>query len=150
MHWSTDQLISRGSFNQQNDDGVIKCKHSPRYWPFVRGNPGSLVNSPHRGQWRGILIFSLICSWINSYINNGETGDLRRHLAHYDITVIFYSYFEFNGKCVFQLFNNASVATKHRVHYFVISGCYSIDQWKMTFLLISIASEKWLEKRVPE
>ena len=28
-----------------------KCKHSPRYWPFVRGIHRSPANSPHKGQW---------------------------------------------------------------------------------------------------
>ena len=41
-------------------DDVIKWKHFPRYWPFVRGIPRSPVNSPHKGQWRGALMFSLI------------------------------------------------------------------------------------------
>ena len=41
-------------------DDVIKWKHFPRYWPFVRGIHRSPVNSPHKGQWRGALIFSLI------------------------------------------------------------------------------------------
>ena len=47
-------------------DDVIKWKHSPRYWPFVRGIHRSPVNSPHKGQWRGALVFSLICAWIKS------------------------------------------------------------------------------------
>ena len=38
-------------------DGVIKWKHFPRYWPFVRGIHRSTVNSPHKGQWRGALMF---------------------------------------------------------------------------------------------
>ena len=42
-------------------DDVIKWKHFPRYWPFVRGIHRSPVNSPHKGQWRGALMFSLIC-----------------------------------------------------------------------------------------
>ena len=70
-----------------HDDG-IKWKHFPRYWPFVRGIHQPPVNSPHKGQWRGALMFSLICAWINGWINNGEAGDLRRHRAHYDVTVI--------------------------------------------------------------
>ena len=41
-------------------DDVIKWKHFPRYWPFVRGIHRSPVNSPHKGQWRGALMFSLI------------------------------------------------------------------------------------------
>ena len=62
-------------------DDVIKWKHFPRYWPFVRGIHRSPVNSPHKGQWRGALMFSLICAWINGWVNNRETGDwsLWRH-----------------------------------------------------------------------
>ena len=69
-------------------DDVIKWKHFPRYWPFLRGIHRSPVNSPHEGQWRGALMFSLICAQINSWVNNGEAGDLRRHRAHYDVTVM--------------------------------------------------------------
>ena len=65
-----------------NHDDVIKWKHFPRYWPFVRGIHRSLVNSPHKCQWRGALIFSLICLWINGWVNNREAGDLRRYRAH--------------------------------------------------------------------
>ena len=39
-------------------------------------------------QWRGALVFSLICVWINGWVNNGEAGDLRRYRAHYDVTVM--------------------------------------------------------------
>ena len=43
-------------------DDVIKWKHFPRYWSFVRGIHRSPVYSPHKGQWRGALMFSLICA----------------------------------------------------------------------------------------
>ena len=46
-------------------DDVIKWKHIPRYWPFMRGIHRSPVNSPHKGQWRGALMFSLISAWLN-------------------------------------------------------------------------------------
>ena len=69
-------------------DDVIKWKHSPRYWPFVQGIHRSRVNTPHKGQWRRDLMFSLICAWINGWVNNGEAGDLRRHRAHYHVTVM--------------------------------------------------------------
>ena len=69
-------------------DDVIKWKHFPRYWPFVWGIHRSPVNSPHKGQWRGALMFSLICAWINSCVNNREAGDLKRHRTHHDVTVI--------------------------------------------------------------
>ena len=62
-------------------DDVIKWKHFPRYWPFVWGLHRSPGNSPHKGQWRGALMFSLICAWINSWLNNRQAGDLRSHRA---------------------------------------------------------------------
>ena len=68
-------------------DDVIKWKHFPRYWPFVRGIDRSPMTSPHKGQWSGCLMFSLIYAWINSWVNNREAGDLRRYRAHYDVTV---------------------------------------------------------------
>ena len=67
---------------------VIKWKLLSRYWPFVRGIHRSSVNSPHKSQWRGPLMFSLICAWINGWVNNRETGDLRRHRTHYDVIVM--------------------------------------------------------------
>ena len=72
-------------------DGVIKWKHFPRYWPFVRGIHRGPVNSPHKGQWRGAWMFSLICVWINGWVNNREAGDLRRNRAHYNVTVMTYN-----------------------------------------------------------
>ena len=67
---------------------VIKWKHFPRYWPFVRRIHRSTVNSPHEGQWRGALMFSLICARINGWVNNYEAGDLRRHCTHYDVIIM--------------------------------------------------------------
>ena len=64
---------------------VIKWKQFPRYWRYVRGIHRSPVNSPHKDQWRGALMFSLVCPWINDWLNNRNAGDLRRHRAHYDI-----------------------------------------------------------------
>ena len=58
------------------------------YWPFVRGIHRSTVNSPHKGQWRGALIYSLICAWINGWVNNRDAGDLRRNCLNYDVTVM--------------------------------------------------------------
>ena len=69
-------------------DDVIKWSHFPRYWPSVRGIHRSLVNSPHKGRWRRDLIFSLVCAWINGWVNNREAGLLRRHRAHYDVIVM--------------------------------------------------------------
>ena len=71
---------------RQND--VIKWKHFLRHWPFVRGIHWSPVNSPHKDQWRGALMFSLICAWVDGWVNNREAGDVIRSRAHYDVTVM--------------------------------------------------------------
>ena len=69
-------------------DDVIKWKHFPRYWPFVRGIPRSPANSPRKGQRRGPLMLSLICAWINGWVNNREAGDWRGHHAHHKVIVM--------------------------------------------------------------
>ena len=50
----------------------------------------SPVNSLHKGQWRGAVMFSLICARINGRVNNREAGDLRRHGTHYDVIVMYW------------------------------------------------------------
>ena len=89
-------------------DEVIKWKHFPRYWSFVRGIHRSPVNSPHKGQWRGTLMFSLVCTWTNGWVNTCRAGDLRRHCTHYVVTVmlqrlppeITYQYYNQDGACL--------------------------------------------------
>ena len=71
-----------------NHVDVIKWKYFPRYWPFLRGINRSPVNSPHKDQWRGALMLSLICAWIDGWINNRDAGELRPHRAHYDVTLM--------------------------------------------------------------
>ena len=51
--------------NKRGHDEVIKWKYFPRNWPFVRGVNRSPVNSLHKGQWRGVWMFSLICTRTN-------------------------------------------------------------------------------------
>ena len=97
-------------------DDAIKWKQFPHYWPFVRGIHRSPVNFPHKGQWRGTLMFSLICAWINGWANNRETSDLRRHRAHYDVTVM-------NISCKFTdswLYNHKK--TKHNKTKCIFNG----------------------------
>ena len=46
----------------------------------------SPVNSPHKGQWRGTFMFSLICAWTNAWVNIRDAGNMWRHRAHYGVT----------------------------------------------------------------
>ena len=36
-------------------------------------------------------MFSLICTGNNNWVNNRDVGDLRRHCAHHDVTLMVYS-----------------------------------------------------------
>ena len=75
-------------FSRTEHDDVIKWNRFPRYWPFVRGIQRSPVDSPHKGQWRGALMFSLIRAWTNDWTNNRSDGDLKRNRAHYNVIVM--------------------------------------------------------------
>ena len=89
------QLIWRTFVEVYDQQVFVSC------WPYqmetfskllaltgVTGIHWSPMNSPHKGQWRGALMFSLICAWINDRVNNRVTGDLRRHRTHYDVIVM--------------------------------------------------------------
>ena len=104
--WIQHVVISCRYILAYHDD-VIKWKHFPRYWPFVRGIHRSPVNSQQKGKWRGALMFSLICSWINGWVNNRKAGDLRRNRAHYDVSV---------------MSNYVDVEVNVNVHMFIISA----------------------------
>ena len=53
-----------------------------------RGICESPVSPLHKAQCRVALMFSLVGTWINGSVNNREAGDLRRHRAQYDVTVM--------------------------------------------------------------
>ena len=87
----------------------LSCRHP---WQMMTSSNGNIfrvtgplcgeftgpVNSPHKSQWRGALMFSLICARINDWVNKREAGDLRRHRGHYDVSVMQMSVFE--GHCL--------------------------------------------------
>ena len=82
------------------------------------GNSSVAGDFPTRRPWRGALMFSLICAWINDGVNNGEAGDLRRRRAHFDVTAIIYRYFTISC-CILKLaplnHRSKSITTYH--HY---------------------------------
>ena len=43
-------------------------------------------------RWRGALMVSFICAWINGLVNNRVAGDWRRHRTHCDVIVMFYQW----------------------------------------------------------
>ena len=121
--------LTRNDMQRFHDD-VIKWKNFPRYWPFVRGIHRSPVNYPHIGQWRGALMFSLIWSWMNDWVNNREAGGVRRHSAHYDVTVML--------RFVVFCCGWAQVDFTH-----ILSMC---ERWVLRLALVMVASSWDLKK----
>ena len=101
-----DNLISLFGKSWVKPNQLLKPKSNQRWWRCVStldifmmtSSNVSLfrvtgpVNSSHKGQWRGALMFSLICAWINSWVNNREASDLRRNRARYNVTVMLHLY----------------------------------------------------------
>ena len=94
---SSLQFDGRKAIPLFTDDGVQenpstwwrhKMKHFPRNWLFVMGIHRSPLDSPHKGQWREAFMVSLMCAWTNVRANNRNAGNLRRHDAHCDVTVM--------------------------------------------------------------
>ena len=111
----------------------------PRYWPFARGILRSPVNSPYKGQWRGALMLSLISAWANGSSSSRYAGDLRRHHAHHDVTVM-NNGMHFTSTPSFPLFfshtsnKHISIIMNHNLHF-----CWtvSLSWWlKQPFLVL--------------
>ena len=99
---SGSHMASCGAWASITHDDVIKWKHYPYYSPFVRGIHRSPVDAPHKGQWRGALMFSTICTpeqtveqtlktlviwdthtkhplildWVDSYVNHPHKNNI--------------------------------------------------------------------------
>ena len=118
----------QASFEWIHDD-VIKWKHFPLYWPFVRGIHQSPVNSLHKGQWRGALMFSLICVWINGSVNNREAGDLRRYRTHYDV-IVMHMMMCFNSVLVLAHYGMYRVDNDEELlHYEKVRAFCTVNSW---------------------
>ena len=57
------------------------------------GNSPITDEFPCKDPWRGALMFSFSCAWINGWANNKDASDLKRHRADYDVTVMEYFVF---------------------------------------------------------
>ena len=118
-----NNLWNRQSIFRWFHDDVIKWKQFPRYWPFVWGIHRSPVNSPHKGQWCGVLMFSLICAWVNGWVNNREAGDLRSHRAHYEVTVMPNLIYARDVILVIYEIRHLHIESGHRCHHSQFRWC---------------------------
>ena len=90
-HW----IAEMGAEKERNYDWILHTwRHQMETFSalpvFCEGNPPSPMDFPHKGQWHGALMCSLICAWTNGWVNNRDVGDLRRHRVNYDVTVMRY------------------------------------------------------------
>ena len=80
--------------------GKNVCVHRHTWWghqmetfsvllAICAGNSPVPVNSPHKRPVTRSFDVSLICVWINGWVNNGEAGDVRRYRPHYDVIVMY-------------------------------------------------------------
>ena len=105
-------------------DDVTKWKHFPRYWPYVRGIHRSPANSPHKGQWRGALVFSLFRALVKGWANYHKASDLRRHRGHYDVIVMCFGDYTVTARYLNQGENPDTVDVKIQ---FVLQCLLGID-----------------------
>ena len=84
MTWAVRRILGRNQLTVVQTNAIPWWRHQMEKFSALR----SPVNSPHKGQWRGALMISLICAWINGWVNKREAGNLRRYLAHHDVTVM--------------------------------------------------------------
>ena len=82
-------LLKHNKTKQWYHNDIIEWKHFLCNWTFVWEIYRSSMNFPHKSQWRGALVFSLICAWTNCCLNNRYDGDLSRDCAHYDATIMY-------------------------------------------------------------
>ena len=121
------------------------------------GNSPVPVNSPHKGQWRWALMFSLICAWINGWVNNREAGDLRRNRAHYDVNVLDFfgwhyviigicrsSYYTHSFRKYFQTFAFQNwVRNAPGTGGFISQRAYQLELWCLSGWSVNNPFNKW-------
>ena len=101
--------------------GLGSVESFPRYWPFV-----------NKGQWRGALMFSLVYTRTNGWTNHWDAADLRRHRAHYDVTVM-----DMTKGELWSVIRKSSYYTGYNVQYvFTAAESYGILQKHRSIRLV--------------
>ena len=101
-----------------------KWRHFPRYWAFVWGIHRPPVNSSHKGQCSGALMFSFICAWTNNWVNNRDAGDLRR-------TRFWWALFHLQSICPMEIHMKDMDKTNHCYIFFYVYIYTCLYWWKI-------------------
>ena len=106
----------------------------------------SPLNSPHKGQWRGALMFFFICAWINCWVNNREAGDLRCHQAHYDVNVMAI----ITSICFSQIIFISSFCHYHHWINLLRPGEVCMHMWDRSSMFVGMVFFLLITKPLPE
>ena len=85
LNWQRSKRMAQGQWSNIKLYVQTQWRHRMETFSALlaicEGIHRSPVDSPHTRQWRGALIFCLICDWTNGWANNRDTGD-------YDVTAM--------------------------------------------------------------
>ena len=91
-HWHLisarlNKMLNIVPFGAATNDLLLSCKvnHLLLILWHTYKTFRSPMYSPHKGQCRGTLMFSLVCAWTSGWPNSQDAGNLRCHRAHFDI-----------------------------------------------------------------
>ena len=104
--------------------------------------------SRKKGQWRDALMSSLICDWINGWVNNREAGDLRCNGAHYDVTVMIWTFrsklhWNFNQTSIVFLKSYALTMLSGKYRLLSTRGKECMSDWLSNLSLWNVGCNMW-------
>ena len=80
-------------------------------------------------------MFSLICVWINGWVNNREAGDLTRHRTHFDVIAVHYSdLYSIQIKCIYVILNTSYLVV-YSISWFQMVDIYSMLSYRIWYHL---------------
>ena len=92
-----DSLILEGHCLRNSILEQVQTNNKASWWRHQIGTLSALLDL-YWGKSRWVpltkasdavfFMFSLICAWTNARTNNRDTGNMRRHRIHYDVTVM--------------------------------------------------------------
>ena len=70
---------------------ACRCPNFDSAWRMMTSSNGNVTGAfPSQRPVTRSLMLPLICTWTNGWANSRDAGDLRRHRAHYAVTVMTY------------------------------------------------------------
>ena len=128
-------------------DDVIKWKHFPHYWPFVRGIPGHRWIPHTKASDAELWCFDLR---LNKWLSKQSGGwNLRRHHAHYDVIVmggLRFSPLQLNETLLVDI---SRICLVIFILYIFHGRGYSLIFWGAMYVCLKIESQSETENRSP-